>query len=659
MPSSLGITLLMLFYRYQRAMAESSADVIRIELEDHRNNITALQTVIAPPWVSSQGIRSTSNILWSCIVTLTACVYTSLHLDIGRISSWKRRLWIKVGWAVTAILMPEVVVCIAVVQNTQARQLVKNLNEMREIWNKVGTVVCPKFDLRYGFFVTMGGLQVSYSDVANEDGTCNPWSIPKDRQKAYWSEPGHTKTLSAEAVVALAGTGEFFYVPRQSIDDKSKADAIKKVLVVLQVSWMTAQCIARKAYGLPLMLLEIHTMVHVVCAVILYVCWFKKPLDVLIPNVLSHQTCTERQDNLLKLLLFEDGLRLSEQSRPETIPLVNEHGVEQQDISVDISVRDVEAAFGGGQGISLHVNDVLSIRRLSDKILSSHLQPENMIPFGLQYKDLITNESTTSVTSVTSVTNECIISVSVEDYLMMQKVIAAFTKPKEPTLNRAIFNQDLFTERVMPEVRISIFEENSNILSPSVKRDSFYALVHSLLLSRRNRLRSPLRTRLRNRLRNRLRSPLRTSWLARLILVLVPALYGGIHLAAWNSDFPSAPEEWMWKISCFIIMGTIPALAIVSMIGIMIGIMIIIPIVVIIGIMIVPRLDSWSDKQVEGFEHALKMGALISFGIAAGILTIIFLGARLYVLVEVFISLRSVPIGVYLTPSWLQSKETQ
>ncbi|KAI2777361.1 hypothetical protein F4815DRAFT_481826 [Daldinia loculata] len=38
---------------------------------------------------------------------------------------------------------------------------------------------------------------------------------------------------------------------------------------------MVIQCISRKAYRLPLTLLEIHTMVHVVCAFILYICWFE------------------------------------------------------------------------------------------------------------------------------------------------------------------------------------------------------------------------------------------------------------------------------------------------------------------------------------------------------------------------------------------------
>ncbi|KAI1657892.1 hypothetical protein F4813DRAFT_389157 [Daldinia decipiens] len=212
-------------------------------------------TVTAPPWVSAQNIRSTSTILWSCIVTLTACIYTSLHLDVSTKSGWKQRLWQKAQWVIIAILAPELVVSMACSQYLKARWLVKELNKERERRKEEVEDVCPEFDLHYGFFVVMGGLQVSTSGFVDGDHI--------------------NATLSAEAVISLSKKDEFLYVSRESIDDRSKADALKKALVVLQVAWMVIQCISRKSYGLPLTLLEIHTMVHVVCAFILYICWFE------------------------------------------------------------------------------------------------------------------------------------------------------------------------------------------------------------------------------------------------------------------------------------------------------------------------------------------------------------------------------------------------
>ena len=62
---------------------------------------------------------------------------------------------------------------------------------------------------------------------------------------------------------------------QSDIDDRSKANVLGKALVCLQITWMLVECIARKAAGLPLTLLEIHTFVHVVCAISLYAFWFK------------------------------------------------------------------------------------------------------------------------------------------------------------------------------------------------------------------------------------------------------------------------------------------------------------------------------------------------------------------------------------------------
>ena len=76
-------------------------------------------------------------------------------------------------------------------------------------------------------------------------------------------------------IIQLAERGHWIQIRKQDIDDKSKADTIQKTLVVIQVLWMIMQCIARRVGGLPLSFLEIHTVIHVVCAVFLYACWFE------------------------------------------------------------------------------------------------------------------------------------------------------------------------------------------------------------------------------------------------------------------------------------------------------------------------------------------------------------------------------------------------
>ncbi len=118
------------------------------------------------------------------------------------------------------------------------------------VWRKQCT-----FDLKFGFFVCMGGLEMWHRNPEGDEAL---------------------RTLSPAGVRELAKVNiEPLKVSRSLILDRSKADTIQKALVLLQVSWMAIQCIARKAYGLPLTLLELHTMVHVVCAAALYGFWFE------------------------------------------------------------------------------------------------------------------------------------------------------------------------------------------------------------------------------------------------------------------------------------------------------------------------------------------------------------------------------------------------
>ena len=81
--------------------------------------------------------------------------------------------------------------------------------------------------------------------------------------------------LTPEAVIYFARGGVFFEISRGMISDKSKANLLGKGLVCIQVIWFLIQCITRAAAGYPLALLEVHTMVHVICALSMYALWWE------------------------------------------------------------------------------------------------------------------------------------------------------------------------------------------------------------------------------------------------------------------------------------------------------------------------------------------------------------------------------------------------
>jgi hypothetical protein len=77
-------------------------------------------------------------------------------------------------------------------------------------------------------------------------------------------------TITPEGVLFLARRGKFCRVNRSHVQDKGKADMLAKGLVCIQVLWVAGQAVERKIAAYPIALLEIHTLVHVVCARVMY-----------------------------------------------------------------------------------------------------------------------------------------------------------------------------------------------------------------------------------------------------------------------------------------------------------------------------------------------------------------------------------------------------
>lgn len=98
------------------------------------------------------------------------------------------------------------------------------------------------------------------------------------------------------------------------------------------------------------------------------------------------------------------------------------------------------------------------------------------------------------------------------------------------------------------------------------------------------------------------------------LVVTVSALFGACHIIAWNFSFPSLIEQLLWRISSIFCMA--------------------LPLVIIIFSYVHPD---------------IRYG--IAYLFAVGLILMYFL-ARLTLLVEVFVSLRSVPAGVYQTVDW-------
>lgn len=93
-------------------------------------------------------------------------------------------------------------------------------------------------------------------------------------------------TLTAKGVALLAHCGLLPDISDEDIKDKNKTDSLAKLLACMQAGWMIVQVICRRALDLPTTLLEVHTVAHVVCALLLYATWWHKPRQVESPTLI-------------------------------------------------------------------------------------------------------------------------------------------------------------------------------------------------------------------------------------------------------------------------------------------------------------------------------------------------------------------------------------
>ena len=127
-----------------------------------------------------------------------------------------------------------------------------------------------------------------------------------------------------------------------------------------------------------------------------------------------------------------------------------------------------------------------------------------------------------------------------------------------------------------------------------------------------------------------------------LTLGLLTSLYSGIHLALWNYDFPTPQESLLWKISA-VTLASGSALLVLLLIFLVTA-------AILIGLLqkIFPGFCSqvrytWRSWGGDEILH----GAYVITLIWSGPVVMLYVFARVFIVVESFISLRHVPVGVY------------
>ena len=130
----------------------------------------------------------------------------------------------------------------------------------------------------HGFYIAMGGYTLD---------------ISTDPQPRVWPEQADRLSLSPKSVLACLGSSDdelrslVPFLSEGEIWDKSKANSLAKTIVCIQALWFCAQVIGRLIERLPISLLELNTVAHALCALLVYLLWWDKPLDIQEPTVIE------------------------------------------------------------------------------------------------------------------------------------------------------------------------------------------------------------------------------------------------------------------------------------------------------------------------------------------------------------------------------------
>jgi hypothetical protein len=112
--------------------------------------------------------------------------------------------------------------------------------------------------------------------------------------------------------------------------------------------------------------------------------------------------------------------------------------------------------------------------------------------------------------------------------------------------------------------------------------------------------------------------------------------YGGLHLVAWNAPFPSQREQLLWRISAAYLVATGPFV-----------------IVAFASVGITNRVNS-RDSSAHFVIAILGFPILVAIVAAFVVCCLAYPVARIYLIVECFISMGRLPDSVYRVQSWSQ-----
>jgi len=502
---------------------------------------------------------------------------------------------------------------------------------------------------------------------------------PRKPHEAEYIPNSPQLALNSYGVLFLAQNANLPDISVESIQDHSKADDLAKILVIMQASWIIIDSIARIISQLPLTLLEVNTVAHVLCAFAIYALWWDKPLNVFVPTVLSEEWARP----ISAFMYMASGVSIGYEKmdvKTEYVPLPNHKGhwlgVKRECEFSDLTWSPIPGSASILSQDSLQIpnpqvqdcSSANSITTIAAPNTPVEGRLSNGNPHKLPGQAISTTGATLQLQMRETLPNTGLSGNPNSAYYISQSS-PIVSLDRAGIVRWQLSSQAITTYLKYPEV-IFTYTNRAPEIKPELRVHYDLLETHALNWARSD------------------------GWIAPTATAIASAIYAGVHVAAWNTYFPTKIESRMWQDSAL-------AIAICS-----------------INVAIVPPLDRiakwvrhktpwwhyWMEEHcagntnyswrrviwmlymipVVGFNWAVlvPLGLLYNFlkysatvqpfydaadlvvsfpqpknilrSILALALVTGYCVARVYIVVEAFISLRKLPIKVYETSRWTQ-----
>ncbi|MCJ1241384.1 hypothetical protein MMC14_009389 [Varicellaria rhodocarpa] len=581
------------------------------------SNSDSSQTTVG--WVPDPYGRGTFSLVLSCVITLSICVWSAIHLNIPPPNERLLQGYLRTSkWVVLGIVAPELVVFAAWRQLISAKALQDRIQELHRHDSQSKTKLEMKETMECRI-QDMPPSPISWTKVHGFYAGMGGFTFNLEALSAIGKAPcikGYTRlTLTARGVTLLAECGLLPEVMEREITDKNKTDGIAKFLSCLQALWMLVQVIGRVASGLPVTLLEVNTLAHVLCAVFIYVLWWHKPRFIHEPTELNGEWVAP----VCAYMYMSSKISGRETNHPGLI----KNSWIKPELSMLVYVPQ----------------DPSSQRNYDAK----------------KNEPRVADEVSTSVTKASTWT--CSYPQKTADLLSTEisSIEARSTHSHASKVGSLEPRPPVSDARGTGSRKISLPATSEKLRTPSTMQLSRWTLATEAMhcyeaIGRRVHARQSQEAETKGNWFEPVVEELLTetaeNWPSEgllrgigglvmgMVLWFASMAYGGAHTAAWNDYFPSVTEAWMWRLSsvfiaaCGFLWLSINWLARLS-----------------------SSLNNYWDRVMAREAH---WTSYLLLGTICSVCGIAYVFARIFLVVEAFISIRQLPSAAYETPNWTQ-----